>query len=179
MGMAVSVPYYTVDDLASFPNDGNRYELLDGVLLVTPASNQAHQVIAARLIQLLGAGLGSVRVTGPGVVPRGSKTQLEPDVLVYPAHLPVNCAWSEITEHWLAVEIFSLASRIYDREFKRNAYLRLGVGEVWLVDTDERTAEISRSPGESKVVSDVILWRPPVPGLEVRIDLGNIFAGLE
>ena len=33
----VSVPRYTVDDLDTFPEDGNRYELLDGVLLVTPA----------------------------------------------------------------------------------------------------------------------------------------------
>jgi hypothetical protein len=37
MGMAVSVPRYTVDDLEGFPDDGDRYELLDGILLVTPA----------------------------------------------------------------------------------------------------------------------------------------------
>ena len=36
MGMAVTIPYYTVEDLERFPRDGNRYELLDGVLLVTP-----------------------------------------------------------------------------------------------------------------------------------------------
>ena len=48
MAMAIMVPHYTVDDLATFPNDGNRYELLDGVLLVTPAPNTAHQVIATR-----------------------------------------------------------------------------------------------------------------------------------
>lgn len=36
MAMAISVPLYTVDDLANFPDDGNRYELLDGMLLVTP-----------------------------------------------------------------------------------------------------------------------------------------------
>jgi hypothetical protein len=37
MAMAVQVPLYTVDELQNFPDDGNRYELLDGVLLVTPA----------------------------------------------------------------------------------------------------------------------------------------------
>ena len=36
MAMAISVPLYTVDDLEHFPDDGNRYELLDRVLLVTP-----------------------------------------------------------------------------------------------------------------------------------------------
>ena len=180
MRMAVSIPYYTVDDLDHFPDDGNRYELLDGVLLVTPLANQEHQVIAARFIQLLCAGLGiDVRVVGPGVVPREPKTQLEPDVLVYPARFPVNCPWSQITEHWLAIEIFSPGSRIYDREFKRDAYLKLGVREVWLVDADDRSVEISRAPGVSESVSDVILWRPPVGNVEVRVDLAAIFAGIE
>ena len=175
MGMAVSIPFYTVDDLANFPDDGNRYELLDGVLLVTPLANQEHQVIAVRLIyKLCGALVGSgVRVVGPGVV------QLEPDVLVYPSRFPVNARWSEITEHWLAVEIFSPGSRIYDREFKRDAYLRLGVREVWLVDADNRSVEICRAPGVSEQVSDVITWRPAAADVEVRIDLADIFMGLE
>lgn len=180
MGMAVSIPYYTVDDLDHFPDDGNRYELLDGVLLVTPAPNQEHQVIAARFIHLLSAALGfDVRVVGPGVVPRAPKTQLEPDVLVYPARFPVNCRWSQITEHWLAIEIFSPSSRIYDREFKRDAYLRLGVREVWLVDTDERSVEISRALGVSEYVRDVITWRPPTLDIDVRINVEDVLAGLE
>jgi len=178
MGMAVSIPYYTVDDLDHFPDDGNRYELLDGVLLVTPGPNQEHQVIAARFIQLLGSALGEgVLVVCPGVVPREPKTQLEPDVLVYPARYPVNARWSQVTEHWLAVEIFSPGSRIYDREFKRDAYLRLGVREVWLVDADERFVEISRAPGASEHVTDVIIWRPA--SVDVRVDLADIFAGIE
>ena len=39
MAMAITAPHYTIDDLANFPDDGNRYELLDGVLLGTPAPN--------------------------------------------------------------------------------------------------------------------------------------------
>ena len=54
MGMADSIPLYTVDDLDLFPDDGNRYELLDGVLIVTPAPSQLHQIIAARLIVAIG-----------------------------------------------------------------------------------------------------------------------------
>ena len=181
MGMAVSIPFYTVDDLATFPDDGNRYELLDGVLLVTPLANQEHQVIAARLIHLLLEALAGspVRVVGPGAVMSEPKTQLEPDVLVYPSRFPVNVRWSEVTEHWLAVEIFSPASRIYDREFKRDAYLNLGVREVWLVDADSRSVEISRAPGASEHVSDVITWRPPTLDVNVRIELADLFAGIE
>jgi hypothetical protein len=48
MAMAISVPLYTVDDLENFPDDGNRYELLDGVLLVTPQAAAVHQVVASR-----------------------------------------------------------------------------------------------------------------------------------
>lgn len=49
MAMAISVPLYTVDDLEHFPDDGNRYELLDGVLLVTPQASAAHQIVAHRI----------------------------------------------------------------------------------------------------------------------------------
>ena len=49
MAMAISVPRYTLADLERFPDDGNRYELLDGVLIVTPSPSNAHQIIVNRL----------------------------------------------------------------------------------------------------------------------------------
>ncbi|MBC7671775.1 MAG: Uma2 family endonuclease [Polaromonas sp.] len=53
MGMAVAIPHYTVDDLEHFPHDGNRYELLDGVLLVTPAPGYPHETIVSNVVQAL------------------------------------------------------------------------------------------------------------------------------
>lgn len=180
MGMAASIPYYTVDDLDHFPDDGNRYELLEGVLLVTPSPSQRHQVIATRLATylMIGVGLkGATRVVAPGVVLRPPGTQLEPDVLVYPARFPANSKWSAVTEHWLAVEIFSPSSKIYDREFKRGAYLTLGVKEVWLVDADERTVEVSRADGVVEVIRDRLEWAIPGTDRNVTIELDDLFDG--
>ena len=182
MGMAATIPYYTVADLERFPNDGNRYELLDGVLLVTPAPDAFHQLISARLITMLTNALGTpghAYVFGPGAVSFPPRTQLEPDVLVVPAQSPLIARWVDYHEHWLAVEVFSPSSRAYDREFKRDAYLTLGVRDVWLVDRDEHSVEVSRAPGVSTVVRDVITWRVPTLGIDVRIDLSQLFAGIE
>lgn len=182
MAMAATIPYYTVADLEHFPSDGNRYELLDGVLLVTPAPNAEHQLLAARLLHILMREIGMpgrAFVFGPGVISNPPRTQLEPDVLVVPARVPVSSRWSDYTEHWLAVEIYSPSSRIYDRDFKRAAYHTLGVQDVWLVDIDDRSVEISQRAGAGVVVRDTITWRVPTLGIDVRVDLAELFAGIE
>ena len=105
--------------------------------------------------------------------------QIRPDILVAAARYPVRERWKDVRDYWLAVEVFSTSSRIYDRDFKRDNYHRLGVPEVWLVDRESRSVEISRAPGVSEVVSDVITWRPEAVDVEIRIDLAAIFLGLE
>ena len=54
MAMPVSVHRFTVDEVDAIPDDGNRHELLDGVLLVTPAPGLPHQTVAMRLAVVLG-----------------------------------------------------------------------------------------------------------------------------
>jgi Uma2 family endonuclease len=179
--MAVSVPRYTVDDLEHFPEDGNRYELLDGVLLVTPAPGVPHQIVANRLQHRLTTAVqlpGHAYVVGPGVITVPPGTQLQPDVLVYPATYPIDIKWQEVTEHWLAVEVLSRSSRIYDREFKRDAYFALGVAEVWLVDVRACSVEVCRKRGPGMVARDVIRWSVPEHDMVVSIDLRDAFAGL-
>lgn len=181
MAMPVTVPKYTVEDLDHFPDDGNRYELLDGVLLVTPAPGVSHQAIATRLSFPLVAALqssGQANVFLPGAISFPPRTQLQPDILVVPARFSIESKWQDITEHWLAVEILSRSSRMYDREFKRDAYLDLGVKEVWLVDTREKVVEVSRVRDKFDVVRDVIVWHVPTLAIDVTVDLSAVFAGL-
>ena len=181
MAMAISLPHYTVDDLDRLPDDGNRYELLDGVLLVTPAPRAVHQLVANRIQMELSIALvktGLAHVAGPGVVVRRPKTQLQPDVLVYSAKYSPTTDWPKISDHWLAVEVLSRSSRVYDREYKRDAYFKLGVRQVWLVDWRERVVEVCRGIGKARRMRDVIRWRVGEIGATVVIDLSEIFAGL-
>jgi len=172
MGMPVTAPRYTVDDLERFPDDGNRYELLDGQLLVTPSPNMFHQLASTRIVLILGNALvpsGIGHVVGPGVVTTPPLTQLQPDILAFPARFSPDSKWVDIDEHWLVVEIISRSSRVYDREFKRDAYLALGVREVWLVDPRAKTIEVCRERGTSVVESSAFTWQ--VPGLDLRVDI--------
>ncbi len=177
MGMPLTVPRYTVDDLDRFPDDGNRYELLDGMLLVTPQARLAHNLVSGRLVVALSRALGAIAtIVAPGVLIHTNSTQLEPDLLVYPSRFPANGHWTDITEHWLAVEILSRSSRIYDREFKHGAYLRLGVHAVWIVDIDALTVDVTDTAGTRTFREH--LRSQLAPDVAVDIDLREIFEGL-
>jgi Uma2 family endonuclease len=180
MGMALTVPQYTVADLDRLPDDGNRYEVLAGTLLVTPSPGSAHQGVAARLSALFAAHLIGRRLQlfSPGVVTLPPLTQLQPDLLVVPARFAPGTPWVEITEHWLAVEVLSRSSRVYDREFKRDAYLALGVREVWLVDVRERSIEVCVRPDAGHLVHEAVTWRAPDGDLAVHVELAELFEGI-
>jgi Uma2 family endonuclease len=183
MVMPLHMPQFAVDDLESFPSDGNRYELLDGFLLVTPAPEFPHQFVTSRLVQLLGAYLNPVGrgiVLGPGAVELRPKTHLEPDVLVLPAPTRGQKNWSDFSSWWLAIEVLSRSSRMYDRNIKRDAYLALGVAEVWLVDRDAKEVLVSRL-GEPVDVphGERLTWAPAGMDAPLDLDLDEVFAGLD
>jgi Uma2 family endonuclease len=182
MAMPVSVPTYTVDDLERFPDDGNRYELLDGVLLVTPLAELPHQLVTGRLLARLAELVRpwpDVFVTSPGVVRLRPKTQLGPDILVF--RRPVGpIKWDNVRENLLAVETASPSTVVYDRDFKRPAYLGLGAHEVWRVDTDARAVLVSL-PGHppDQPHHDLLDWTPKGLGPTFRIDIEPLFRGLD
>lgn len=181
MVMPLAVPRYTIDDLNRFPRDGNRYELLDGMLLVTPAPLPVHQIVLARLQYEIHRYLeprSLARVVSPGAVEIAPRTHLEPDLLVFPSSYPVRSRWRDLRGWWLACEVFSDGSVIYDRDFKRDAYLALGVREVWLVNWWDAVVQVSRGDLRDERHRGELVWHPEGMGEPLRIDLTRIFRGL-
>lgn len=182
MAMPISVPTYTVDDLDRFPPDGNRYELLEGMLLVTPAPGLPHQVVTMRLSVVLSDLLRpwpDVWVASPGSVVSRPRTRLEPDILVFQAPA-AGTRWEAVRRRLLAVETASRSTEVYDRDFKRPAYLDLGVDEVWRVDVDEKVIHVS-APGVApdRRVADRLVWSPKDGGVTLTIDVAPLFRGFD
>jgi Uma2 family endonuclease len=180
--MPLPLPTFTTDDLRAFPHDGQRYELLEGMLLVTPAPGTAHQVVLSGLLIAIGTYLAPAQLAfavSPGEIELQPRTLLEPDLLVYPSHFRPGTPWRAIREWWLAVEVFSPSSRVYDRDYKRDAYLSLGVGEVWLVDLDDRAIFASRRGAERDVRhADRLRWGPAAMPEPMELDVAALFRGV-
>ena len=156
---------WTFADVQALPDDGNRYEILHGELLVTPLPSSGHQGIAmalsARLWQWCGEHTGW-EVHAPGGMYVSETNWLEPDVCVYPVPRHTDGRWQDMPTP-LVVEILSRSTTKRDRHRKRPAYLSSGVGEVWLVDRRMRTIERWTAASEfPEVFQGSISWTPDV-----------------
>lgn len=183
MAMPVVVPRYTVDDLDSFPDDGYRYELLDGVLLVTPAPLPPHEWVLNRIRERLTAYLGRrAEVFTHGAVQIRPRNHLEPDLLVVPLRTPISlkATWSDVRDWWLAVEVSGRGSRAYDRDAKQPAYPRLGVREAWRADLRDRCIEVTRRGSPETVRFDrELVWHPPEMPAPLVLDVESVFKDVE
>lgn len=127
----------TVGDLELMPDDGHRYELIDGTLVVTPAPGLRHQTVSMNLSLALSAGCPAhLKVlAAPFDVVLGSNTGVQPDLLVArrSAFTERNLPSSPL----LAVEILSPSTKLLDLNLKKAAYERAGTAAYWVVDPDE------------------------------------------
>jgi len=127
---------FTVDDLERMPEDGRRYELIDGMLIVSPAANVPHQRVAFVLAMLLeDACPDDLLVFGAPVNVRFSfRSALEPDVVVARA---ADSGGVRLTRLPLLVaEVLSPDSVLRDLNLKKAAYERFGIPSYWVVDPD-------------------------------------------
>lgn len=130
---------FTVDDLDGLPESNTiRYELVDGVLLVSPAARYRHQIAIDDLATLLKAACPPDVVIVPfgQDVRRGSHTSLQPDLLVErqaDIDLDAHVARAPL----LVVEMVSPSSRRFDLGIKRDAYAEMGIPSYWVVHPAE------------------------------------------
>jgi Uma2 family endonuclease len=176
----------TYDDLESIPQEreGDRHELIDGELVVTPSPIPRHQIASANIVQAL---QGHVREGDLGLVLYApTDVRLTPDNVLIPDILFVTRDRLHIigpkaidAPPDLVVEILPPGTRQRDLSTKSALYARFGVQEYWIVDPESRIVPVLSLVGDHYVpiplADEVAIESRVLPGLELT--LASVFAG--
>lgn len=144
-GLPVAPPRggeWTVDLLEQLPDDGLRYEILDGILIVSPSPIPVHQRAIGRIYRLLDDACppDHEAFVSPLDWQPDNRTSLEPDVLVVATD---RIGTKNIQQNpAIVVEVLSPSSRRYDRLLKFGRYAEAGIGQYWIVDPAKPSIEI-------------------------------------
>jgi len=134
----------TVADLDQTPDDGQRYELDDGVLVVSPAPMLIHQRVLIHLEFLLEAACPSEFMVLPGPGVEMSQIQYRiPDLVVVRAGQVAITDQNITRPPELAVEIASPSTAAYDRNRKKTVYAKFGIPAYWIVDPNPAEPSIT------------------------------------
>ena len=174
---------YTVQEVLQFPDDGNRYELVRGELLVSPPPALRHQIVVQRIFlelvdYLKPLGRQETVFCVGGDISWNDETLVIPDTFVAPPE-ELRSSWSMVKTLLLAVEVLSPRSSRADRLLKRQVYQENRVDTYWIVDHRAGLVEVWR-PEDTRpaIVSDVLRWRLEPGAPELLIDLAALFQGL-
>lgn len=126
---------FTTDELDRMPDDGHRYELIDGVLVVSPRPGTIHQIVATRLSVLLSAACPEdMFVIAEPAVQLSRTTEFDPDITVARSG---DVGGAKLTAPpLLAVEVRSPSTALIDLTRKKAAYAAFGVASYWIVVPD-------------------------------------------
>jgi Uma2 family endonuclease len=177
----------TRDDLLAMPDDGNRYEIINGELIVTPAPLARHQRVLLRLTLLLHSYLaehgGGELFIAPLDIVLGPNDVVEPDLLIIASEQ----GRVRGTENFfdgppvLVIEIISPSSQRTDLVKKMALYARSGVPEYWTVDPQrqELTIRVLTTGTYVSAVHDAEGWIASEALAGLRISPSEIFADLD
>jgi Uma2 family endonuclease len=183
--MSVVARPLTYEDLCRAREDGNRYELIEGELILVAAPSPWHQRLSRRLVVLFDrivgeTGIGEV-FDAPLDVRFADGSVVQPDVFVVladRAHIVEETLIEGAPS--LLVEISSPSSRAIDRRRKAALYARNGIPEYWCVDPDDRAIIVHADPAEGAYQTvrreTAVARSVTVPGLVVN--LAELFSGL-
>ncbi len=184
--MALTKPAgtWTYDDLFSLPDDGRRYEIIEGELYEMPAPSWDHVAVVMNLIGLLlpiVESLGGRLATAPADVFFEGADPVQPDIMaMLPGGNAVGRGRGIEGVPDLLIEVLSPSNRGHDLLTKRALYARAGVREYWIVDPMSQTVDmltldrdalhtVQTAAGEDVVVSGLLG--------DVAFPLARIFAG--
>ena len=184
--MALTSTRLTADEYFALPPTEQRTQLIDGEIVVTEASVR-HQRITGEIFLLLTVWLREHPGNGEAGIPVNAHLDdhnvFAPDVWWVPEHSrPARDAKRIVGPPALAVEVRSPSTWRYDVGTKKATYERLGLRELWLVDTGADTVLVYRRSTPEATTFDValeleadqVLTTPLIPGF--ALDLGALFA---
>lgn len=188
MAMPASTPTpvgrfgWTADLARALPDDGKRYEVLNGELFVTPAPSADHQEALAVLFRILDPYVREHRIghlfLSPADIEFSPRRLVQPDLFVAPLFDGKRPrAWRQIHGLVLAVETLSPSTARADRQVKSKIYMDEDVGEYWIVDLDGRVVERWRkTESRPEILAESLGWRPRADVEPLLIDLPAYFA---
>ena len=184
MAMPATRTDWTVEMVDELEDDGQRYELIDGELFVTPSPIDVHQLIVgelfARLRDYLRQFGGGKPMMSPADVRRGDRTRnrVQPDVFVIRLTDGARPPYPyELHDLLLAVEVASPGSRRLDCHIKRELYPREGVEEYWVIDPDARNVLRWRGTSEpGEILSERVSWLMSATHAPFVLQLEDFFA---
>ena len=170
---------WTLRELHSLPDDGNKYELVHGELFVTPAPAPGHEVILARLTEILRPFVAANNlgvIYHPRAVVRFKGSEVEPDLMVRQPPTTSDLAWEDWPIPILVVEVVSPFTKRRDRVQKRNFYLEAGVSEYWIIDAEDRSVAVVRPEEGDRLEREAVGWCPLGASEALSVDIGSLFA---
>ena len=183
MSGATSPTGWTYAEYARLPDDGNRYEVLDGEVLTTPSPGTPHQRIAARLFIFLTEyvnrhGIGEMMWDLDLLFFTGQF--LRPD-MTYVANDQRHLLTDRGIEGMpgLVVEVLSPSSGRIDKVKKPARYADFGVPEYWVIDPSRKTIlvwEFALGGTQPRIVTDRLIWQPEAGVVPFELELSQLFA---
>ena len=169
------------------PNDGNRYEVIDGVLYMTTAPSFFHQWIIRQIFlelypQIDQSGVG-LTIWSPIGVFMPQCDPVQPDLLVIPTNnLDIIHDRRIDGVPALIIEVLSPGNAEKDTDTKRKAYARAGLPEYWIVRPESRDVLVYTDPDvalgdyslSQKITPNDELISPTLP---IRVAISRFFAG--
>ncbi len=152
MGMVAPV-YYTADMVRALPEDGNRYEVVYGELLVTPAL-----------------------LPSPADISWTSDTLVQPDLFVAPLDQVRTLDWTQVKDLLLVIEVLGPSTLRYDRFTKRRLYQERRIPSYWAVDGEDRWVEVWTPAAQFPTVErERLVWHPAGAREALSLELRELF----